>query len=195
MSENESTAPLAQGIHDFCKRTWWAFLIGGIASVAFGIMAFANPGIALLVLSIFFAASVLVDGVSNVAGALSNRDREGWWMLLFFGLVGVAAGLYLLLVPPASMLVLIWVVAFIALATGLTTISLGWRIRQEICGEWVPYLTGGLSVIFGALMVLRIDIGGLSVVYLIATWALVVGLLRLVFALRVRSLVKDAVAS
>ena len=192
MNGNETAPALAAGIHDFCKRTWWAFLIGGIASVVFGVLAFAKPGLALLVLSIFFAAAILVDGIGNVAGALSNRDRDGWWLLLVFGVLGVAAGLYLLLVPPASMLVLIWVVAFIALLTGFTAISMGWRIRKEVRGEWVLYLTGGLSALFGVLMLARVDIGGLSVVYLIATWALVVGLLRIAFALRVRWLVRDA---
>jgi len=39
-----------------CKRTWWVFLIGGIASVVFGILAFMNPAAALLVLGMFFAA-------------------------------------------------------------------------------------------------------------------------------------------
>jgi uncharacterized membrane protein HdeD (DUF308 family) len=51
-----------------CRRTWWVFLIGGIASVVFGVFAYLQPGIALLVLSMFFATSVLVDGVMNVVG-------------------------------------------------------------------------------------------------------------------------------
>jgi len=191
MTENEVGLNLGNGAHEFCKRTWWAFLIGGIASLVFGILAFAQPGIALLVLSMFFAAAILVDGVVNTVGAIQHRSRDGWWLLLAFGILGILAGGYLLALPPASMLVFIWLVAFMALLNGFTLISLGWRIRKEIQGEWVLYLTGALSALFGLLILFRVDIGGLTVVYLIATWAVVIGLLRIVFALRARSLVSD----
>jgi uncharacterized membrane protein HdeD (DUF308 family) len=191
MTENASGAALASGIHAFCKHAWWAFLIGGIASLVFGVLAFSQPGIALLVLSIFFAAAILVDGVVNTIGALKHRNQDGWWFLLAFGILGTLAGVYLLVVPPASMLVFVWLVAFIALLNGFTLISLGWRIRKEIRSEWVLYLSGALSALFGLLILFRIDIGGLAVIYLIATWAVLVGVLRIVFALRVRKLVSS----
>ena len=54
-----------------CKRTWWVFLIGGIAGVIFGILALTKPVAAWLVVSMFFAASVLVDGVFNVVGSVT----------------------------------------------------------------------------------------------------------------------------
>ena len=66
-----------------CKRTWWAFLIGGIASVAFGILAFINPGAALFVLATFFAASVLVDGAVNIWGSIVG-DRWQPQMVIDF---------------------------------------------------------------------------------------------------------------
>jgi uncharacterized membrane protein HdeD (DUF308 family) len=75
-------------------RAWWVFVVGGIALVAFGLLAFANPGVALFVLATFFAASVLVDGVSNILGSLQNREKDGWWILLLMGLLGAAVGGY-----------------------------------------------------------------------------------------------------
>jgi uncharacterized membrane protein YhaH (DUF805 family) len=72
------------------RRAWWVFLVGGIAMVAFGALAFLNAGVALFVLAMFFAASVLVDGVSNVVGSIQNRDKDGWWIMLLIGLLVVA---------------------------------------------------------------------------------------------------------
>ena len=45
-SPTPTATPLANAggnIRKLCKRTWWVFLIGGLASVGFGILAFANP--------------------------------------------------------------------------------------------------------------------------------------------------------
>src|SRR6476619_4601117 len=86
------------------KRTWWVFLIGGIASIVFGVLAFVSPGIALFVLATFFAAAILVDGVFNLIGAFQNREKDGWWLMLLIGILGIVVGGYALLNPPISML-------------------------------------------------------------------------------------------
>lgn len=179
---------LRKGASELCNRAWWVFLIGGIASMAFGILALANPGIALLVLAMFFAAWVLVDGAANIWGALSNRDKDGWWAILLLGIAGVLAGGYALLNPPVSMIVFVYVVAFIAMFIGFTSLYLGWKIREQIPNEWILYLSGALSVLFALLILFNPGVGGLSVVYLIAGWALLIGALRIWFAFRVRKL-------
>lgn len=179
---------LVKGAGDLCKRAWWAFLIGGIASVVFGILAFINPGIALLVLAMFFAAYVLVDGAVNIWGALANRDKDGWWIILLLGIAGVLAGGYALLNPPVSMIVFVYVVSFIAMFIGISSLSLGWKIRKEIPNEWILYLSGAVSILFALLILLNPTAGGMSVVYLIGFWAILVGALRIWFALRIRKL-------
>ena len=50
VDEKPIAAQAAKDVQAFCKRTWWVFLISGAAAVIFGILAFARPGIALLVL-------------------------------------------------------------------------------------------------------------------------------------------------
>ena len=90
MAEQEIDNPLVEKMGDaraLCKRAWWVFLIGGIALLVFGILAFVNPAVALLVLSVYFAASVLVDGVVNIVGAIQNRAQDGWWVILLIGVL------------------------------------------------------------------------------------------------------------
>jgi uncharacterized membrane protein HdeD (DUF308 family) len=181
---------LADGACQFCKRTWWTFLIGGIASVAFGVLAFMNPGVALFVLGIFLAAYLLVDGAVNIWGAISNRDKDGWWVALLLGVAGVVVGGYALFVPIVSMLAIVYMVAFIAMLIGVSSLYLGWRIRKEVSSEWVLYVTGILSVLFSLMILFRPGIGSVSVVYLIATWAVIIGVLRIFFGFRIRKLGK-----
>lgn len=48
-----------------------------------------------------------------------------------------------------------------------------------------------VSVIFGVLLVAAPGLGGLSLSIMIGAWALALGVLRIVFAFRVRSLVRN----
>jgi len=175
-----------------CRRTWWVFLVGGLASVIFGILAFMQPGIALLVLSIFFAAAVLVDGASNIVGALQHREKDGWWIMLLIGILGVVAGGYALLNPPVSMMAFIFLVAFEAILLGVFLLMLGYKVRKATSREWILYVTGVLSVLFGILVIMNPTAGSLSVVYLIAGWALVIGALKVLFAFKVKNLPERA---
>jgi uncharacterized membrane protein HdeD (DUF308 family) len=171
-----------------CKRTWWVFLVGGIASVVFGVLALINPGIALLVLAMFFAASVLVDGVFNVVGSIQHRDKDGWWVMLLLGILGLLVGGFALVNPPVSIMAFIYLVAFQAILLGIFTVLLGYKVREATEREWILYATGGLSVVLGFLVVLNPAAGGLSIVYLIALWAIVIGALKIMFGLKVKNL-------
>jgi uncharacterized membrane protein HdeD (DUF308 family) len=171
-----------------CRRTWWVFLIGGLASLVFGILAFVNPGIALLVLATFFAAAILVDGAFNILGAIQNREKDGWWVMLLIGILGVGVGAYALMNPPVSMLAFVYIVALQAIVLGMFLLMLGYRVRKATSREWILYVTGAFSVLFGILVVARPAAGSLTIVYLIASWAIVIGALKLAFAFRIRNL-------
>ena len=171
-----------------CKRTWWVFLVGGIASVIFGVLAFMTPGIALLVLSMFFAAAVLVDGAFSIAGSIQNREKDGWWIMLLMGVLGVIVGGYALLNPLVSMTAFLYLVAFQAIMLGVCLVMLGFKVRAATEHEWILYLTGGLSILFGILVIVNPAVGGLSVILMIATWAIVTGVLKIIFAFKVKNL-------
>jgi uncharacterized membrane protein HdeD (DUF308 family) len=185
-------ANLGANAQALCRRTWWVFLVGGLASVVFGIFAFMSPGIALFVLSMFFAAAILVDGASNIVGAVQHREKDGWWIMLLIGILGVVAGGYALLNPPLSMMAFILLVAFEAILLGVFLLMLGYKVRQATSREWILYVTGALSLLFGILVIMNPAAGGLSVVYLIAGWALVIGTLKVLFAFRVKNLPERA---
>jgi uncharacterized membrane protein HdeD (DUF308 family) len=193
MSDSQQAIPaeLGKNVRALCKRTWWVFLLSGIAAVIFGILAFINPGVALAVLALYFAAWVLVDGVVNVVGAFQNRDKDGWVWILLMGILGVIVGAYALLNPPVSMVAFLYVVSFMAILLGIGLIALGRKLREELNSEWLLYLTGALSILFGILIAFQPASAAASVVYMIATWAIVIGLLRIFFAFFIRNLKED----
>jgi len=174
--------------HVLCRRTWWVFLIGGIASVIFGVLAFINPGIALLVLSMFFAAAVLVDGIFNIVGSVQNREKDGWWVMLLMGILGLVVGGYALLNPPVSIMAFVFLVAFQAILLGVFLVMLGYKVRKATTREWIPYLAGALSILFGVLVLVTPALGGVSIVYVIAAWAIVIGAFKILFGFKVKNL-------
>jgi uncharacterized membrane protein HdeD (DUF308 family) len=188
MANSALLSRLGSDAQALCRRTWWVFLVGGIASVVFGVLAFINPGIALLVLAMFFAAAVMVDGIFNVVGSIQNRDKDGWWIMLVLGILGLAVGGYALLNPPVSIMAFVLLVAFEAILLGVLTIMLGYKVRQATSREWILYATGAASILFGILVIANPTVGSRSIVYLIASWALVVGALKIFFAFKVKSL-------
>jgi uncharacterized membrane protein HdeD (DUF308 family) len=172
----------------FCKRTWWVFLLGGIAGVIFGLLAFSKPMAAWFVVATFFAAAILVDGAFNVIGSIQNRDKDGWWIMLLIGVLGVVVGGYALLNPPVSMMAFIFLVALEAIVLGVFLVMLGYKVRAATEREWLLYLMGGLSILFGGLVIANPKVGGLSVIWMIASWAIVTGVLKIIFAFKVRNL-------
>ena len=49
------------------KENWWALVLGGVATIIFGVAAVFWPGITLLVLLYLFSAYALVSGQAPVA--------------------------------------------------------------------------------------------------------------------------------
>jgi len=170
--------------------SWWMLVLRGTAALVFGVLALAWPGITLLVLVALFAAYALISGVAAVAGAIRARatDRR-WWVVLLLGLVSVAAGVLAVFMPAITALALVLLMGANALVTGVLEIILAVRLRRQIRGEWLLGLAGLLSVVFGVLVLLFPGPGALALVWLIAVWAIAIGILLLAagFSLRKRT--------
>jgi uncharacterized membrane protein HdeD (DUF308 family) len=167
---------------------WWLLLLRGVAAIAFGVLAFVWPGITLLTLVIFYGAYAIVDGIFALWAAIGGKGgdaRARWWLALV-GVLGIVAGIVTFAWPGITALVLLYFIAFWAIATGIFQIVGAIRLRKEIEGEWWLVLAGALSVLFGLILLVRPGEGALAVVWLIATYAVLVGILHLALAFRLR---------
>lgn len=170
------------------KRSWWALLIGGIALVIFGVLAFMWPGKTLFIIAVFFAATVFVDGIVTVASAIRNRALSGqWWIWLLLGMLGIVAGAIGLMNPGVAAGALLLLISAYAIAIGVLTIWAGFRLRKEIDNEWLLWLLGAISVVFGVVMIMQPAAGVLGLVWAIASWAVAIGILKILLAFKARS--------
>jgi uncharacterized membrane protein HdeD (DUF308 family) len=172
------------------SRNWWLVALRGVVAILFGILAFVWPGITITVLVLLFGAYALVDGLFAVFVALTNNAGERRWWVLLEGLVGIAVGVLAFLWPAAMAISLLFLIAAWAIFTGVLEILAAIELRREISDEWLLILSGIASVIFGVLIVLFPGAGALSVIWLIAVYAVVFGVLLVALSLRLRSLGK-----
>ncbi len=185
--------PIEKHLVSILFRNWWLLLLRGIAAIVFGIVTWLMPGISLAVLVLLFGAYALVDGILAVWMAITGRGaHEHWWALLLWGLVGIGAGILTFLAPQITALVLLFYIAIWAIATGVLEITAAIRLRREVPGEWVLVLAGLASVAFGVLLVARPEAGALALLWLIASYAIVFGVLLVILSLKARGMLKEA---
>jgi uncharacterized membrane protein HdeD (DUF308 family) len=72
--------------------------------------------------------------------------------------------------------------------TGLFEVSSAIRLRRVIGHEWLLVLSGIVSVLFGIALFVATGAGALALVWLIAAFAIVDGILLLLLTLRLRGL-------
>jgi uncharacterized membrane protein HdeD (DUF308 family) len=171
------------------KRHWWVPVLRGIAAIVFGIIAFAYPGLTIAVLVLLFGAWVLVDGVFRVVGAIGHRATDpDWAWQLFIGILGIIIGFLTFHAPAVTALALVIYIAAWALMIGATEIVVAIKLRREIKGELFLILMGLLSILFAIILLWNPLPGALALVWLIASYAIVFGILGIIFGFRLRSL-------
>jgi uncharacterized membrane protein HdeD (DUF308 family) len=173
---------------EMLARNWGWVLMRGIAAILFGILAFANPGIALMTLVLLFGAYAFLDGVFMLVSAVANRKgQSGWAALLVGGILGIAVGIGTVLLPKLTAVALLAVIASWAIIIGIAEIVAAITLRKVLTGEWMLMLAGLGSAIFGVFIFARPSLGALAVVLWIGTWATVSGILLVALAFRLRS--------
>ncbi len=85
-------------------RYWWLPVLTGILSIGLGIWVLASPATSMSALAYTFAVVICAAGFLNVAFALmSVGSLTGWGWKLAMGAVEIICGIWLLLLPEATM--------------------------------------------------------------------------------------------
>ncbi len=175
------------------RHHWWLFLLRGVAGVTFGVLTLLWPGATLVVLMAFIAAYALVDGIVALVYAFRLRPLfDRWWMLLLQGVISAAFGVLAIFNPGLSVAYIVVSVALWMLVAGLVQLLLA-RVQKTMGGSGRGSRVGGilsLALAVAAVVYPRVTVA--AVLVLIAWFALVVGIVQLVVAFRVRSIVKAA---
>lgn len=129
------------------------------------------------------------DTTNDSSFPVLSAIGRSWWVLLLYGLAGIAFGAVAIARPLSAAAALAWVAGVIALAEGLISIV-------ALFGKDVPVARGWLvlyaivSLLFAWLALLNPLATAGTLTLLLAAWLIVAGIFRIVFAIRVRKAIK-----
>jgi len=174
-------------MNNLLSKAWWVLALRGIIAILFGVLTLIWPMLTLVALISLFAAYALLGGVVSVIGAIKHRtDDSKWWLLLLIGVVGIIAGIITLANPELTAWVLILIIGANALVTGILDLVLAaqWKRSGKHIGLLV--LSGIVSIIFGALVLVYPGSGALAMIWMISFYAILTGVLLLTLAFQIR---------
>lgn len=84
-------------------------------------------------------------------------------------------------------MILLYCIAAWAIVIGLFEIVAAIQLRKAIQNEWLLVLAGIASLRFGILLIIRPGVGVLAVLWIIAAYAIIFGVLLLILGFRLRN--------
>ncbi len=126
----------------------------GVVQIVIGVLAIFWPPIAGLTASIFFGWLLLISGVVQVVQAFQVKNWKGFLYHFGVGLLALIAGLIVLFVPGigASALALLYALYFLLI--GAAKLALAFQVRGEDRYWWLFLLSGGVSLLVGAYLLI-----------------------------------------
>jgi len=161
----------------------WMLGLHGLASVVFGVMILAWPGISVYALTIVFGAYTLATGIVEFGTAFTAQAREERGWLIVRGLLGISIGVLVFAWPGISALALLYVIGWYAVAVGILFVIGSFRLPLDGPNKASMILTGVVPIVFGIVIFAKPGAGALAVLGLIAAFALVTGISELVVAI------------
>ena len=173
-------------------RAWWTFILRGVIAILFGLVCLFFPPLAIIGLATLFGFWLIMDGVTGLTGAWSARGSGGWWVSLLEGIAGLVAGFLAIVWPVITAFVLVLLVGAWAILSGVFEIWTAIRLREHIKGELFLAIAGVISALFGLYVIIFPGAGILSVLWLIAVFALAFGVTLIALGWRLRGIYEQA---
>ena len=121
----------------------------------------------------------------------SPMSALAWGALVLGGIFAIIIGLVAVLWPDVTLQVLVVLLGVYAFVSGIFTVLVGGVWRPVWGVRWLMLLRGVLGIGIGVLIFLRPETAELVLLYIIAVWAIVAGILEIAAALRLRRVISD----
>ena len=143
-----------QAVATSLHEHWVLYLVEGIILVVLGLIAIIVPPIATLAVELLFGWLFLLSGVVGLITTFWMRDAPGFWWSLLSGVLGIAAGIVLLVWPLSGVLSLTLVLIVFFTIEGIASIMYALEHKRELSGRWGFMLASGIIDLIIAAIIL-----------------------------------------
>jgi uncharacterized membrane protein HdeD (DUF308 family) len=113
-----------------------------------------------------------------------------WWSFVVRGLLAIIFGILALIMPGPTLLALVLLFGIYSVADGIFNIMGAFTVEREQTRWWVLLIEGIVSIAAGVIAFVLPGLTALALLYLIAAWAVVTGVLEIAAAIRLRRHIK-----
>jgi len=136
------------------REHWVLFLVEGIILVILGLAAIVVPPIATLAVELLFGWLFLISGIAGLITTFLMRQAPGFWWSLVSAILGIAAGIVLLLWPLSGIVTLTLVLIVFFTIEGVASIMFALEHKAELSGRWGWMLASGIIDLILAAIIL-----------------------------------------
>src|SRR5690606_5133646 len=172
----------------------WLLLLLRIFSIFFRVLHSFWPVATAVAFVWVFAFYAVIDGIVNIVQAVSTRKTDPRWVwLLTIGIVGVIAGVVVMIFPAAAgalaLLVLLWIVVVWAIMSGIFGIPAAASIASG-GAKVLGIVFSVLSILFGILLAILLfttpQSALIGLIYVLGAYAVLAGLVLVIIAFQAR---------
>lgn len=165
------------------SHLWWALMIRGVLALGLGLSALIWPKMTLGLLVQLIGAYALLDGITGLIGSLRDRDLSSY---LLPALVSLAVGAVLLFWPGMTVKWLLIALGILVLLHGTSLLLAGRSTQQGDPDRGLLMTMGTVLAVIGLVLIIWPGAGAVTISWLVAALAFVVGAMLVFLALRLR---------
>jgi uncharacterized membrane protein HdeD (DUF308 family) len=156
------------------ERTGTTWIVRGIASVLFGVLAIIWPGVSIAILMLLFGVYALVDGLFLLGFASQKRGPKARYVV--FGLISIAAGVIAFAYPGLTALSLYVLIGIWAIVSGIAELGIAIAARSADISVGSLVLVGMFSILCGIALFALPLAGVLALLGLVVVYAIAKGI-------------------
>lgn len=193
MSMRISLTPAEErAVAEAYARTWWLWLIAGLAWLALGFVVLSLRPASISVCAVLVAIAFWLGAVTQFALAVVLAG--GWrWLAIIGAVLATAAGIVAVVWPHPTLVVISVFVAWYLLIRGIFDVCLALS-HTHVRGWWMPLVAGIVGIGLGAWAIGNPDRSVLLLVSIIGIWAIFKGAADLVASFEYRRIGKEVAA-
>ena len=159
-------------------RMWWLPVVADVLSIVVGFAALVFPGPTLLVVGVLFGGYLAIWGGLLLVRALTDHAEPTLLRVLqvVLGVLGVLAGVVLLVRPGASVATAVLALGFWWTTLGILQLAAGIAVREQ---RWSSLAWGALGVFAGVVILAQPGIGVVTLVLIVGISLLLQGTLEI----------------